>query len=477
LGVSVTPMLTSAQKNVVRGVCDWANNNELAEDDLVQQAMKDLGLKESDEDMRNLIREEIRAYHSIPAIHTIQEKTLHTANLLDAIKAYKEPESIDEIILTAAAEAKTAMDVFKKIAVKLDERPTSSQHPGKKLFSSPKSVTLDGGNTPKFPGQKVFMTGSGGNAEVETVFSDKLPADVDVYTDKRGRKKVDSIKTSTGDTIAFIQPVPLEGTETISKEFNYNGILTGEVQSAKKGDPKEFRGGAGHVTRNYLDEAKKLADKEPQAIAGKSASTKKNIEVVGGFYFCLPKVADGEGSRPYSGGDAQVGTDSSMEVAGEDVIPKNKTISAEDAAEVRKKLQEHDAKKPTASNDIDQLSKTASNPEAEKDTEAKTLLELNGILDKIETEHKDHYADIEKLKDSPKALKTKIIDVITITQKDTNADRFAGVDFDKLAQTRFGAKLDKLVPSTREEEATKKEKTTKEESKGGDIEELEALFK
>lgn len=193
------------------------------------------------------------------------DKVQDMDKLIAGANAYQPEASAEDALLEVAKSAASAADFLEKIATvnkvakPLDEASGSPEHPGKKLFNGDK-VSYTNGDQQYFPGQKVFQERKGGNAPVESVHNVAGKPDVDVYNPQVSKKNVTSITDAKGGTIAFMQPIKLDEPTHLEAGFDYNGIVTGEIQRTK--DTKEKLAGAGHKTVDYLDKIDELADKK-----------------------------------------------------------------------------------------------------------------------------------------------------------------------------------------------------------------------
>lgn len=203
----------------------------------------------------------------IPVKTSLDTKVNKIAELLKAYQDYKPEKSKEDVILEIAASTDDALEFLKKSAAALDEKSSSPEYAGKKAFND-KTTTKEGGATPKFPGQKVFMENT---QPVVTVYDIKEQPEYDVMKPAQ-QQNVTSINSGDG-TIAFLQPIPLSEPVDITKAFNYNGIVTGE-RAQKKKDTGEQLAGAGHKTDNYYAKIDKLSGKDPEKIAGKWPASK-----------------------------------------------------------------------------------------------------------------------------------------------------------------------------------------------------------
>ena len=225
-------------------------------------------------------------------VKTLQDTANAISYLLKQAYAYKQPESQEEIVLKKASASSSAEEWLNSIsnlnkkANLLDEKSNSPEHPGKKMFNGDYVThTASGETSPKFPGQKVFATREGGNAQVESVFNVKGKPEVDVYNPATSKKEVKSINKD-GNTIAFMQPIKLDEPTHLEVPVDQNGIVTGEIQKSKK-DTKEQLAGAGHKTKDYLTEIDKLSDKKNVSgkLPGAKASAKSGLTKTSYYYF------------------------------------------------------------------------------------------------------------------------------------------------------------------------------------------------
>lgn len=263
----------------------------------------------------------------------IADKTAKVAAFIDAINNYKPEPDANEKILQLAKSSATSWEFLQKVAKELDENP-NKQYPGQKVFDEEKT-THGGGHTPKFPGQKAFMVG---NPAVESILDISGEPEVDVYKDKAGREKVTKIQDKNGDTIAFMQPVNVEGAD-ITVGFDYNGVVGGEVQRGETPGPKAV---AGHTTENYLDKINELADKDPAKLTGKFASQHNNLTKDAGFEFKagLKKKSNNEVSNISSETGSAMENDSVVDpvVSSGVVDPKKKSLTAEEVSKARERF-------------------------------------------------------------------------------------------------------------------------------------------
>ena len=296
-----------------------------------------------------------------PVVASLETKQMKVDAFLKDIHEYKADTSVEDAILSVAKTASDASDFLNKIAtqeslltkkaVKLDEPSASPQHPGKKLFNSD-VVSYTNGKQQYWPGQKVTQTRDGGNATVVSVFNFKGKPDVDVYTNKAGRKDLTSINTVNGGTIAFMQPMK-EAPVEISKPVDTTGVVTGEVQ--KNPGLKEQQGGAGHTTQNYLDQAFKLADKSKVAgdLPGAKASVEAPIAKTASsteafFHFSMEKKAFDtmmtETQDGTSVGSTSIASDTAVGPAADPKANKIHTLSSEEVVAAQKKFTEDEGK-------------------------------------------------------------------------------------------------------------------------------------
>lgn len=327
---------------VIKASVEYGKDNGMPDDEIIIMAANDAGMDPQDENTRNLIKDQITKYSAKIAPHTIEDKTAKVASFIDQINNYKpEPNKYEQVLKIAQA-SENSKDFLEKIAKELDEN-TADTYKGKEMFNG-EHVTFGGGKTPKHPGQKAFMTRDGGNPAVESVFPMTAKPEVDVYSDKKGRSKVTSIKSRDG-IIAFIQPIPFDQPEPIATQFNYNGVVGGEVQRTKEdvGDPK---GVAGHKTTNYLDTINELADKDPEKIAGKlpksKASAEEHIVKEAGFEFHA-SVKKKSNDELAFGGVSDLGNDAAITDSVGVNKAHNKKLTPEELANAKKRYEEHEA--------------------------------------------------------------------------------------------------------------------------------------
>lgn len=290
---------------------------------------------------------------------TIEDITAKKASFIDQINNYKpEPNKYEKILATAKA-CSNSKEFFQKCAAELDSKENTQQYKGKEMFDGD-HTTFGGGDTPKFPGQKAFMGRDGGNPAVETIFKATMKPEVDVYTDKKNRKKVTSIKSQDG-TIAFMQPIADDEPEKIGIDFDYNGVVTGEIQKKPEGigEPKAT---AAHTTNNYLDTINELSDKKPEQLVGKLPGSKASLEdnlkknaTEFSFNSDLKKKAEAEYAS-LGEINTNVGTIQNDRMDGtttkESTPSGNKTLSAEESANAIKKIKEQEAQLQRASSFI-----------------------------------------------------------------------------------------------------------------------------
>lgn len=258
--------------NVIKAAVSYGKENGMDDAKCAELAKADLGAEGSEYD--EAINKVIASYKSANKPATLEEKTAAATAFLKQIHDYTpEPNKFERILQVAKASANSE-EFLQKIAVELDEKPNVKQYAGEKMFDGD-FTTYGGGNTPKFPGQKVFMSRDGGNAPVETIFDKAITPEIDVYKDKKNRKKVTKIDTPSG-TIAFMQPIQLEQ-EDITMYADENGVIGGEIQMTKPGigEPKAT---AAHTTQNYLDTLVDVAPKSPKKLAGEIPEAKASVK-------------------------------------------------------------------------------------------------------------------------------------------------------------------------------------------------------
>lgn len=313
---------------------------------------------------------------------TIEDITAKKASLIEQINNYKPEPNKYEKILTMAKSCANSKEFFQKCAAELDSKENTQQYKGKDMFDG-EHTTFGGGDTPKFPGQKAFMGRDGGNPAVESIFKATMKPEVDVYTDKKNRKKVTSIKSQDG-IIAFIQPIADDEPEKIGIDFDYNGVVTGEIQKKPEGvgEPKAT---AAHMTNNYLDTINELSDKKPEQLAGKLPGSKAALEdnlkknaTEFNFNSDLKKKAD----APYASlGEinTNVGTIQNDKMDGTTkegtALSGKKSLSAEESATAIKKIKEQEAQLERASSFIFHI-KAAEEQEQPDNGEYNALIQL-----------------------------------------------------------------------------------------------------
>lgn len=254
-------------------------------------------------------------------------------DLITSYNSYQPEASAEDALLETAKTASSAAEWLEKIATvnkqanKLDEESGSPQHPGKKLFNGDK-VSYTNGKQQYFPGQKAFQDRKGGNAPVETVRNVAGKPGVDVYNPQVSKANVKSITDVKGGTIAFMQPIKLDEPTHLEAGFDYNGIVTGELQKTK--DTKEPLAGAGHKTADYLDKIDKLADKEK--VAGDLPKAIASISFTG-----FQKTAE-----ETQAGNGTIGTDTTAAV-GKPVEEKKRELSDEQLVAAQGDIKDRDA--------------------------------------------------------------------------------------------------------------------------------------
>lgn len=342
-----TSPVTEPIQQVIKAAVNYGKGNGMADEDIIAMACSDAGMDPNNEEVRKAVTAELAAYKNQMFPETIENKTVRTASLIEAIHNYKEePNKFDEI-LKIAKSCSTGAEFLQKCANTLDETPKGKQYPGKEMFNGD-HTTFEGGETPKFPGQKVFMTREGGNAEVETIFKQTAKPEVDVYKDKNGRKKVTSISDKDGNTIAFLQPIPFDEPEKLAEGFDYNGIIGGEIQRTKPGvgEPKAV---AAHTTKNYLDTINELADKKPESLSGKlpSAKASQNETLVkeAGFVFNagLKKKSNEVLDPINSPSGTTLPNDATLNVAECNKEPGKTTLTEQELLEAKKRMEDREA--------------------------------------------------------------------------------------------------------------------------------------
>ena len=315
------------------------DNPDADKDTVVNNAIREAGVGENYKNVAEAVYNKCVARKT----QTIDNITEKTASLLEQINNYTPEPNKYEKILTIAKSCANSSEFFQKCAAELDSKENTQQYKGKEMFDG-KYTTFGGADTPKFPGQKVFMGRDGGNPAVETIFKATMKPEVDVYNDKKNRKKVTTIKSQDG-IIAFIQPIADDEPEKIGVGFDYNGIVTGEIQKKPEGvgEPKAT---AAHTTEKYLDKINELADKKPEQLSGKLPSSKAAMNSD------LKKKAEAEYAS-IGEINVNVGTIQNDSMDGtttkETTNPGNKTLSAEESAEAIKKVKEREAQLQRAS--------------------------------------------------------------------------------------------------------------------------------
>ena len=470
---------------------------------------------------------------------SIEDKTKKIASLLEDIKNYKPAKTKEEVILEVAASTNDAIEFLQKTAVALSEPTKSPEHAGREAFTD-KTVTKEGGETPKFPGQKVMMENT---QEVVSVYNTKGKPETDVFVDKAGRKNVTSINTGSG-TIGFVQAIKLDEPVDI-KGFSYKGAITGERAQQQPKDEGEKLAGAGHETENYYDKVQKVAPKSAESLAGKWPKEKKQEEpaveataakeadlekqaTALGFTY-ITKKADAPIPVDNIQNGSTLGSDATLEPKSTDVIKAGTNVTAEEVAEYQKQqikaFQEKEnelAQKVVASEEPAELNKeaeaapveptqevqaeeapaitteAADNPSGDlekQDPAAPTTpqttepigqkesplqQELEDLLNKISKEAPAEFSKFKSEANNPKLLKQDIIDYLKQKKQMLDADKFNVCDFDKLADKVFGLKKIEPRESATEkgkEKEEKKEKDSKDEGGDEDLPSLEDLLK
>lgn len=328
---------------------------------------------------------------------SLQDTLLKKEAFLQEIYNYKEEPSVYDEILKTAKASSDSLDFFKKIAVELDQKPGSSpEHKGKDMFNGD-FITFGGGNTPKFPGQKLTETRAGGNAAVVTVFPEGSKPAVDVYSQKKEREKLTVIMDGN-DTIGFVQK--LNDTSTMGEPADYNGIVTGEIQRGSDKDTGAPKAGAGHVTTNYLDEINKLADKTPQSIAGipesKASLKNETIKTESGFNFSgLKKKSNDEvgtnGNTSFIASDISIGDINVYNGKGKH------TLTKEEASEARQKLLKREEELECSASFYFSFHKQAE--EIEQDpvgVDSEKIATISSMIDELKQEFPASYNEVNK---------------------------------------------------------------------------------
>lgn len=373
---------------VIKASVDYGVANGMDDDAIIAMAKADVG--RDDASVEAAVKDCLANVHRNDAM-TVESYTQRVASLLDDYNAYTPDPDTNEKILQIAKSSSTSIEFLTKIAQELDESPKGAQqYPGQKVFDG-KHVTFEGGATPKFPGQKVFMGREGGNPEVESILTISSKPEVDVYKDKAGREKVTKITDKNGGTIAFMQPVAIEG-EDITVGFDYNGIVGGEIQRTKDnvGEPKAE---AAHTTQNYLDTINELADKKPEDLAGKfpkrKASQEEGLTKEAGFVFQagLKKKANDETELGTTLSGNTLQNDSMIGVP-TDVKSGKHVLTPEELVEYQKRFKEREDSIQRASGFVFHITKQA---------EDETLYPLAvAMLDQLRSEFPAAYTAVQQ---------------------------------------------------------------------------------